>query len=198
MEGLARVRANTLRARSTASWATMTRSAWSRRMEEIGIRMLLNESEAIERGGERIHLVGIDDAHYYRVDNIEKARRAGSRRGILDPAVSHPGDLSAGGACRVQAAAERAHPWRSDLPARRHSDHPRFGPAETHGGRSRGPITTWSDTPRSGSAHASSRCGSTARRKLRCIVCGAIGLNINTAGRAGAERRGGGRAPPRR
>jgi uncharacterized protein len=42
-------------------------------MEEIGIRMLLNESEAIERGGERIHLVGIDDAHYYRVDNIEKA-----------------------------------------------------------------------------------------------------------------------------
>ena len=42
-------------------------------LEEIGIRMLLNEAEAIERGGERIHLVGIDDAHYYRVDNIEKA-----------------------------------------------------------------------------------------------------------------------------
>jgi hypothetical protein len=42
-------------------------------LEEIGIRMLLNESEAIERGGEHIHLVGIDDAHYYRVDNIEKA-----------------------------------------------------------------------------------------------------------------------------
>ncbi len=43
------------------------------RLEEIGIRMLLDESEAIERGGEHIHLVGIDDAHYYRVDNIEKA-----------------------------------------------------------------------------------------------------------------------------
>ena len=42
-------------------------------LEEIGIRMLLNEAEAIERGGEQIHLVGIDDAHYYRVDNIEKA-----------------------------------------------------------------------------------------------------------------------------
>ena len=42
-------------------------------LEEIGIRMLLNELEAIERGGEHIHLVGIDDAHYYRVDNIEKA-----------------------------------------------------------------------------------------------------------------------------
>jgi predicted MPP superfamily phosphohydrolase len=43
------------------------------RLEEIGIRMLLNESETIERGGEQVHLVGIDDAHYYRVDNIEKA-----------------------------------------------------------------------------------------------------------------------------
>ena len=42
-------------------------------LEEMGIRMLLNESEALVRGGERIHLVGIDDAHYYRVDNIEKA-----------------------------------------------------------------------------------------------------------------------------
>ncbi len=42
-------------------------------LEEMGIRMLLNESETIVRGGERIHLGGIDDAHYYRVDNIEKA-----------------------------------------------------------------------------------------------------------------------------
>jgi hypothetical protein len=43
------------------------------RMEEIGIRMLINECEIIERDGQRIHLAGIDDAHYYRVDNIEKA-----------------------------------------------------------------------------------------------------------------------------
>jgi predicted MPP superfamily phosphohydrolase len=42
-------------------------------MEELGIRMLINEAETIERGGQRIHFVGIDDAHYYRVDNIEKA-----------------------------------------------------------------------------------------------------------------------------
>jgi predicted MPP superfamily phosphohydrolase len=35
--------------------------------------MLLNESEAIERGGFRVHLAGIDDAHFYRMDNIEKA-----------------------------------------------------------------------------------------------------------------------------
>lgn len=43
------------------------------RLEEIGIRMLLNECETITRGGQQIHLAGIDDAHYYRADNIEKA-----------------------------------------------------------------------------------------------------------------------------
>ena len=42
-------------------------------LEEMGIRVLLNEAETIERGGRRIHLVGIDDAHYYRLDSIEKA-----------------------------------------------------------------------------------------------------------------------------
>jgi uncharacterized protein len=42
-------------------------------LEEMGIRILLNESEPISRGDEAIYLAGIDDAHYYRVDNIEKA-----------------------------------------------------------------------------------------------------------------------------
>lgn len=41
--------------------------------EAMGIRMLLNETETIARGGERLHLAGIDDAHFFRVDNIEKA-----------------------------------------------------------------------------------------------------------------------------
>jgi len=45
-------------------------------LEAMGIRMLLNEHQCIERGEERIYLVGIDDAHYYRVDNIEKAAHA--------------------------------------------------------------------------------------------------------------------------
>lgn len=42
-------------------------------LEEMGIHMLLNECEAISRDGQSIYLGGIDDAHYYRVDNIEKA-----------------------------------------------------------------------------------------------------------------------------
>jgi len=42
-------------------------------LEAIGITMLLNECVEIERGGARIHLAGIDDAHFFRADNIEKA-----------------------------------------------------------------------------------------------------------------------------
>jgi predicted MPP superfamily phosphohydrolase len=42
-------------------------------MEAMGIRMLLNECEVIARGDQRIFLAGIDDAHFFRVDNIEKA-----------------------------------------------------------------------------------------------------------------------------
>ena len=42
-------------------------------LETMGIRVLLNESVALERDGAAIHLAGIDDAHYYQVDNIEKA-----------------------------------------------------------------------------------------------------------------------------
>jgi len=42
-------------------------------LEEMGIHMLVNEAEPLLRDGQRLHLAGIDDAHYYRVDNIEKA-----------------------------------------------------------------------------------------------------------------------------
>jgi predicted MPP superfamily phosphohydrolase len=42
-------------------------------LERIGIRMLMNEADIIERQGLRIHIAGIDDAHFYRADNIEKA-----------------------------------------------------------------------------------------------------------------------------
>ncbi len=45
-------------------------------LEAMGVRMLLNESVAIERAGARIRLAGVDDAHFYRVDNIEKIAAA--------------------------------------------------------------------------------------------------------------------------
>jgi predicted MPP superfamily phosphohydrolase len=42
-------------------------------LEAMGVRMLLNECQPIEHRGATIYLAGIDDAHYFRVDNIEKA-----------------------------------------------------------------------------------------------------------------------------
>jgi predicted MPP superfamily phosphohydrolase len=42
-------------------------------LEAMGIRMLMNECETITRGEERIHLAGIDDAHFYEAGDIHKA-----------------------------------------------------------------------------------------------------------------------------
>jgi hypothetical protein len=42
-------------------------------LEALGINFLLNESVAITRGNASLYLVGVDDAHFYRADNIEKA-----------------------------------------------------------------------------------------------------------------------------
>jgi uncharacterized protein len=61
-------------------------------LEEMGIRILLNESDLIERGGQRIHLAGIDDAHFYRVDNIEKAA-AGIPHDEFSILISHTPEI---------------------------------------------------------------------------------------------------------
>ncbi len=42
-------------------------------LEAMGIRMLFNESATISRGTDTIHLAGVDDAHFYRADDIAKA-----------------------------------------------------------------------------------------------------------------------------
>lgn len=51
-------------------------------MEDMGIQMLLNESVKIERNNEVIYLAGIDDAHFFRVDNIEKAAASTPVNGV--------------------------------------------------------------------------------------------------------------------
>ena len=39
-------------------------------LEAMGLRMLVNEAETLERNGERLHLAGIEDAHHFRLDDI--------------------------------------------------------------------------------------------------------------------------------
>lgn len=43
------------------------------RIEDLDIRLLLNENIALEYHGARLYLAGIDDPHYFRTDNLERA-----------------------------------------------------------------------------------------------------------------------------
>jgi predicted MPP superfamily phosphohydrolase len=61
-------------------------------LEDMGIRMLLNECEIVSRGDQKIYLAGIDDAHFYRVDNIEKATAA-IPRGAFSILLSHTPEI---------------------------------------------------------------------------------------------------------
>ncbi|MGH8581468.1 MAG: metallophosphoesterase, partial [Gammaproteobacteria bacterium] len=59
-------------------------------MEAMGIRVLLNEAVSLRRGDALLHLVGVDDPHYYRTDNIEAACRGIDHRAPAILAVHSP------------------------------------------------------------------------------------------------------------
>jgi predicted MPP superfamily phosphohydrolase len=61
-------------------------------LEAFGIRMLLNESVAIRSGPASIYLAGVDDAHFYRADNIEKAA-ADIPHGYVSVLLSHTPEI---------------------------------------------------------------------------------------------------------
>jgi predicted MPP superfamily phosphohydrolase len=60
--------------------------------EEMNIRMLVNEAEPLMRDGQLLYLAGIDDAHFYRVDNIEKAASQ-IPHGALSILLSHTPEI---------------------------------------------------------------------------------------------------------
>ena len=60
--------------------------------EDAGVKMLINEFEPIERQGECIYLAGIDDAHFYRMDNIAKAS-AGIPADAFSLLISHTPEI---------------------------------------------------------------------------------------------------------
>jgi predicted MPP superfamily phosphohydrolase len=61
-------------------------------LEAIGIRVLLNECVVIGRGPASIYLAGVDDAHFYRADNIEKAA-ADIPQGAVAILLSHTPEI---------------------------------------------------------------------------------------------------------
>jgi hypothetical protein len=72
LEGVARLREQ-LRGDIYAVLGNHDSIAMVPHLEAFGIRMLLNECFALQRGSASIYLAGVDDAHFYRADNIEKA-----------------------------------------------------------------------------------------------------------------------------
>ncbi len=57
-------------------------------LEDMGVQVLLNEHRIIRRADAAIYLAGIDDPHYYRVDNMERAL-AGIPAGALSILLAH-------------------------------------------------------------------------------------------------------------
>jgi predicted MPP superfamily phosphohydrolase len=61
-------------------------------LEALGVNFLLNESAAIRRGEDSVYLAGVDDAHFYRADNIEKAA-AGIPEQSISILLSHTPEI---------------------------------------------------------------------------------------------------------
>jgi len=61
-------------------------------LEEMGIRVLLNECAIINRGSALLYLAGVDDAHFYRADDIEKAA-ANIPHGSVSILLSHTPEI---------------------------------------------------------------------------------------------------------
>ena len=91
LEGVARVRAQ-LRGPVYGVLGNHDTIRMVPELEDMGIGMLLNEKVTLSRGQARIHLSGVDDAHFYRVDNIEKAA-ADIPEGELSVLLSHTPEI---------------------------------------------------------------------------------------------------------
>ncbi len=91
LEGVARLR-EALRGDIYAVLGNHDSIAMVPDLEALGIRVLLNECVVIERGPASIYLAGVDDAHFYRADNIEKAA-ADIPHGSVSILLSHTPEI---------------------------------------------------------------------------------------------------------
>ncbi len=119
-------------------------------LEDLGVRLLLNESVAISREGASIFLAGVDDAHFFRMDNLEKAA-AGVPPEAFSILLSHTPEIYA------QAA---------------HAGFDAMLSGHTHGGQiclpGGAPITLDSHLPRRFGAGAWSYCGMSGYTSVGC------------------------------
>ncbi len=62
-------------------------------MEEGGLPLLLNEHRVIERDGEKLVVLGVDDPHYYEADDLERAL-AGSPPDAFKILLAHSPEIT--------------------------------------------------------------------------------------------------------
>jgi hypothetical protein len=103
-------------------------------LERIGIQILLNEHVMIERAGCSIFLGGIDDAHFYRVDNIEKAA-AEMHRDAISILLSHTPEIYRQASHAGFDLLLAGHTRGADLSAGRNANHFTISSAAVHGQR---------------------------------------------------------------
>jgi len=128
LEGLARVRAH-LKGQIYGVLGNHDTIRMVPELEEMGIRMLLNECEVISRDNQRIYLAGIDDAHYYRVVILKRRPQKSLTAGFRSSCHTRRKFIAR------RPAPVRSHPWRPDMSARLNSDHSGFRSTQAYGVR---------------------------------------------------------------
>lgn len=94
-------------------------------LERMGVMILLNERVILEREGDHIYIAGIDDAHFYRVDNIEKAA-TGIPDDVFSILLSHTSEIYRRAARGFRSPAKWPHPRRADMFSARDPDYVRL------------------------------------------------------------------------
>lgn len=61
-------------------------------LEDMGYQLLVNENTVIERGSSRLYIAGVDDAHFYKVDNLQQAAE-GIPAGAATVLLSHTPEI---------------------------------------------------------------------------------------------------------
>lgn len=72
LEGFRSVRER-IRAPITMVLGNHDPSAMVEPLRALGVHILVNEATVLEHGGDRVHLVGVDDPHWFQADDLEAA-----------------------------------------------------------------------------------------------------------------------------
>jgi hypothetical protein len=132
--------------------------------------VLVNECETLSRGDQELHLAGIDDAHYFRAENIEKVASQ-IPTGAFSVLLSHTPEIyrQAVSADFDLLLAGHTHGGQiclpGSIPITLDSVLPRRMGAGAWG------MAAWPAIHRPGLALPSSRYGSTARQRSPCTAC---------------------------